>query len=518
MLRGLCAVASGVLIALCAGVASAGRPATANAGAVRESDQSVGDVRVMTVRRVFPAPTANLPIVATQLTGEGHLLSEALEASIWSNGDLDGVSGLASQQSLAETADDFVLEEGAYYQIDKVELVMAVLPNGPVEAQLRFFEDCNGKPGLQLASYPSTEAINIGTNPNFPGLTFYRFIFNDLGIFQAGGVRLWVSPLGSANGLYFWLTGNNGIIQGGPGQYRSAGYGYPDWTSVDDLCSQCFGICTDFNFRVCGKACWLNHDSSDYSPDGFPSQGFPGLPIYLSNSFDNFQIPPGEIVSVCRLEAWLATNCDPNRVYIELYENDCDSPSGIPLKLDRFTPGWQTPELVMDNGAPCLVQGLPVYKFVIECPGIELRDGQNYWLTVALHWFGSPHEHAIWLFGPEGDCEDLVDDAALGGGAEYLIQITEGRYRSDFLGVPYYAPISEVLNDDPQSVGFTESTLLDRRDFAFRLWTSKGTGQMLANDPRLMITGGSWDGALNPNETPPELPGNPPPTSPTGGR
>lgn len=518
MLRGLCAVAAGVSIALCVGVASAGRPTTAKIGSVQVSDPGVTDGRAMSIRGAFPAPTAQTPVVPTQLPSQSHLLSESEATAIWLNGEVDGVSGLASQLSLAETADDFVLEEGAFYQIDKVELVMAVLPNGPVEAQLRFFEDCNGKPGLQLGSYPSTEAINIGTNPNFPGLTFYRFIFNDLGIFQEGGVRFWLSPQGPANGLYFWLTGNSGIVQGSQGQYRSAGYGYPDWTSVDDLCSECFGICTDFNFRVCGKVCWLIHDNGDYSLDGFPSQGFPGLPIYLSNSFDNFQIPPGEPVTLCRLEMWLATNCDPNRVYIELYDNDCDSPSGTPITMDRNTPGWQTPERVMNGDLPRTVQGLPVYKFVVECPGLELRDGRNYWLTIALHWFGSPHEHAIWLFGPEGDCEEF-DAAALGGGAEYRILITEGRYRSDFLGVPYFAPISEILNDDPTAVGGDYPTMSKRRDFAFRLWTGKSSGQLFANDPRLMITSGSWDGQATVDEPPPELVNaQPGPPSPTGGR
>jgi hypothetical protein len=485
---------------------------------VQVSDPGAAEARAVSVRTVFPAPTAQIPVLPTQLPSQGQLLSESEATPIWLNGEVDGVSGLASQDTLAETADDFVLEEGAFYQIDKIELVMAVLANGPVGAQLRFYQDCNGKPGQPLGVYVSSEAINIGTNPNFPGLTFYRFIFDNLGIFQEGGVRFWIAPVGPSNGLYFWLTGNNGIVQGNQGQYRSAGYGYPDWTSVDDLCSQCFGICTDFNFRVCGKVCWLIHDNGDFSPSGFPSQGFPGLPIFLSNSFDNFQIPPGEPVTLCRLEMWLATNCDPNRVYIELYDDDCDSPSGTPITMDRNTPGWQTPERVMDGNIPRTVQGLPVYKFVVECPGLELRDGRNYWLTIALHWFGSPHEHAIWLFGPQGDCEE-DHDIALGGGAEYRILITEGRFRSDFIGVPYFAPISEVLNDDPTAVGGEYSNMLKRRDFAFRLWIGESSGQLFANDPRLMITSGSWDGQATAAEPPDELMNpQPGPPSPTGGR
>lgn len=525
MLRGLSAVVSGVLIALVAAFAFAGRPTNARSEAEGSPDRVLSEARKISVRQYFSSLTSHVPVTPTLQSSQGNLLGQLECTPIWSNGEVDGISGLASQQTLAETADDLVLEDGGFYQIDQIELVMAVLPNGPVSAQLRIFDDCNGKPAAQLASYPATDVTSLGTNPNFPGLTFYRFVFGDLGIFEPGGKRLWISPQGPATGLYFWLTSGSGLVQGVQGQYRSPAYGYPNWTDVDALCSTCFGFCTDFNFRVCGKVCWLIHDSGDFSKDGFVSRGFPGLPIYLSNSFDNFQIPPGENASLCRLETWIATNCNPNRIYVELYDNDCDSPSGLPVKLDVNTPGWQPPEQVFDDGQPCLVQGLPVYKIVFECPGVELREGRNYWLTVALHWFGSPHERAFWLFGPEGGCGQQMNQSTLGGGAEYRVDITEGRFRSDFLGLPDFTPISEILNDDSQAVGVGGSNEEDQRDFAFRLWIGTGTSTMLENDPRLMITSGPWNNPTAPVVLPAELHAllypptpTPPPASPTGGR
>lgn len=514
MLRAVCAVVTGTVIALAASAAFAQRPVNSKVRAIDVLDEPVGPSRVMSVRSRYPATS---PVTPTLLSGEGFLHSEGSGKPIWANGDLDGVSGLASQVSLAETADDLVLTEGFDYHIDQIELVMAVLPVGEVSAVLNVFEDCNGKPGALLATFPATEALNIGTNPGFPGLTFYRFVFGDLHLFQPGGVRWWLSPQGPDSGLYFWLTSGSGVVQGSQGQYRSAPYGFPDWTNVDETGSN-FGLCTDFNFRVCGKACWKVHDTGDFSLSGFSSQGFPGGMIYLMNSFDNFQIPPGDNVSICRIEAWLATNCDPDRVYFELYDNDCDEPSGLPLRIDHTSASWRDPEPVLQGEFPLLVEGLPVYKFVIECPGVELREGRNYWMTAALHWVGTPHERALWLFGPLGACSD-DPTVALGGGAEYRVEISEGRFRSDFLGVPYFAPISEVLNEDGDEVDLGISTDPSRRrDFAFRLWLSKATGDMLGN-PSFSIEGvGAWEGQLIDPETPlPSLPA-PPQGGPGGTR
>src|SRR5690606_38781249 len=208
----------------------------------------------------------------------------------------------------------------------------------------------------------------------------------------------------------------------------------------------------------------------------------------------------------------------PNRVYVELYDNECDEPTGPPpVRIDRTNAGWRQPQQLFDApDVPILVQGLPVYHFVVECPGIELRRGRNYWLTAALFWVGTPHDRALWLFGPRGGCGD--QSLALGGGAEYRIEITERRYRSDFIGIPYFAPISDVLNEDGTDVTLGGDRE-DMRDFAFRLWITEGSGQLLAGNPLFSIIGSAgWDGMMTPETPLPPPPPSPAPGGHQGGR
>lgn len=362
----------------------------------------------------------------------------------WDNGEYDGVSGLNSQQLSSEhgdfsaiVADDFFLKFGRCYWIEAIELDMAIFGVEVPEVILRLYNDCNGKPDTQFGEdFIEPFVENLGDLAGWPGFTHYRFTFRTE-LFEYGYQRLWLSPIGQGKGLYYWLTSNNGVVQGVQGQYQSANYGFGEWTDVDSLGVN-FDICTDFNFRLCGKCCWLIKDNTPHDLNGLSSIAFANGIVFGSRSVDNFQIPPGKDVEICKIEAWMATNCDVTRAFMEIYNNDCDSPVK-PAAITISDLGYEATGETYD--------GLPVYRFYTICPGIVLQGGQNYWLAMASIGVGTPHERAIWLFKALSDCH---------------INITEGQYKNIFLtGFQNFTPVSH-----PGLAG-------EPRDFAFRLYTAE---------------------------------------------
>ncbi|HBS28282.1 MAG TPA: hypothetical protein DEB06_02260 [Phycisphaerales bacterium] len=371
----------------------------------------------------------------------------------WDNGKSDGRNGLNSQvlyagargeQIMFESlvADDFFLQFGRCYWIDSIEVVMGVFGVSTPNVTLRVFEDCNGRPGIPVFDpLINPEMINEGPVPGWPGFTRYRFVFNT-DLFEYGYRRLWISPVGMGTGLYYWLTANNGVIQGAQAQYRSAQMGAPNWKDVDQLGSN-FGICSDFSFRICGKCCWLLKDNADYDTTGLPQATLAMGTVFGTRVVDNFQVPPGDDLVICRVEAWMATNCDPKRAFMEIYNDHCDAPTGYPLVL--ASPDY---EIVRVRGNVLIVQGLPVYRFSFTCPPITLTAGQTYWLSMAALGVGTPFEKALWLFKKKSECH---------------INISEGQFKSPFFAAfKSFTPVSH-----PGLAG-------EPRDFAFRLYGSEG--------------------------------------------
>jgi len=366
------------------------------------------------------------------------------DGCFWNNGGV-GDNGLQSQVVdgfSALVADDFLVKHGQSCWIDHFEVCFAVFGADIPEFSLSIHDDCNGKPG-ELVRGPF---IGVGTNegpiPEWPGFSKYRVRF-DAALFEAGYRRLWLVPRGLGKGLYYWLTANSPIVQGVQGQYRSAAYGVPDWTDTDDLGPN-FEECTDFNFRVCGKCCWLLQDNGDFDSSGLPSLALAGGAVFGSRSVDNFQVPPGEDVEVCRIEAWLATNCDPARAFFEIYKNDCDSP----VKPAAITVTGLHAERALDGSQqPLTVGGLPVYRLTATCPGVRLSGGRDYWLAIGAVGVGTPHERAVWLFKRKDGCH---------------INIIEGQFKNAFQsGFQSFTPVSH-----PGLAG-------EPRDFAFRLFVAE---------------------------------------------
>lgn len=396
------------------------------------------DLPPISLREMAPFPGPET-LGTQQFSSSGPLECRAW----WDNGAFDIVGALNSQelydanQNLifrALVADDFFLKFGHCYVIESVEVYFAIFGTpGTPNVELRIYDDCNGKPAAE-AYGPFGEATyeNFGPITAWPGFNLYRVRWT-LNRFEHGFRRLWIVPVGQGQGLYYWLTANNGGIQGVQGQYLSPQYGYPEWTDVDDVgdcpTDTCSLPCTDFTFRICGKVCWLLKDQSDFDLAGLSSIAFANNLLFGNRAVDNFQVPPGDVIELCRVEAWMATNCDPARAFMEIYENLCDAPAGAPIVLEdpEFELLCEAGAQSGDDCAPLLYDGLPVYRFSFTCPEVYLQPGRNYWLSLSALGVGSPHERAIWLFRQQSDCH---------------ICITEGRWRSLYLGFPDFTPVS----------------------------------------------------------------------------
>lgn len=385
----------------------------------------------------------------------------------WENGSFDGLNALQSQ-SLgsfnARAADDFILEAGRWHLTQTVKVCMAVSTNvaTPV-VELEIYDDCNGKPGTLRTTLTMPTATLLSTNVPFQGFNFYEFEF-EWSTFQLGDAdgcsRFWLSPFGRGTGGYFWATASNGTIQGAQGQFRSPSLGYADWTDGEDVVN--FRRCSDFCFSVCAKSCYTIKDQGDFDLSGLSSIKFPNVEGFDASAADNFQIAPSHSsVEICRIEAYLATNCDPTRVFAEILSNSCNLPNAVLYTL-------RDPEVIEQVGV--FYEGLQVYLFRFDMPaGVLLTGGNDYWLSLAALSGGTIFDRAVFLY------RNLVPGCM-------DIHISGGVYKNSLAGIDVYTPVS-----DPDLEGAA-------RDFAFRIY---GTALPLNVDRPQLPGDANNDGVVN---------------------
>jgi hypothetical protein len=377
---------------------------------------------------------------------------------IWDNGLPDNVKAVRSAEAPNGmhswyAADDFVLYPCRWNYIESIELYMAIGTDvvDPV-VDLRLYADCDGIPDKPDYTTFAGE-IGLGVpSVAFAGYNEHKITFHlDWWVFgnEDGCDRYWIVPVGRTNNTkYFWISTNVGPndkrVQGVQAHFKSPTTvpAYTEWTPYDDYnggCTgfpECEGDCLDFNFRICGKICALLKDQSNYDLDGEAATKFPNVND-TGMSVDNFQIPPGQGKNeICRIEAWLATNCNPNLVYGLLFENFCDKP-GDQITSLGFVDFYEATGETFD--------GLPVYKFVWFCTGIKLDKGRNYWFAPLASRGLNIGERSVWLFRERlEDCKD--------------IWITEGCYINWNDDYPKFRPVSYFT---PMNVPY---------DFAFKIW------------------------------------------------
>ncbi len=393
----------------------------------------------------------------------------------WDNGAADGLGALQSQtlgSFTARVADDYILSSGRWHMVTGFKVCMFVsLDVTTPNVSLEIYNDCNGKPGALATTLLSTNVQLLASNAPFQGFGLYEVTFNTSSFDLAdlnGCSRIWLSPFGTGTGTYFWASAGNGHVQGVQGQFKAAPYGYPSWTDVQ-LIDCCFTSCSDFCFKVIGDVCYTVKDQGEYELAGLPSIQFSNIDLDGARAADNFQISATEgVVAVCRVEGYLATNCDPKRVFAEIYADRCDQPTDVLFRLVN-------PVYTLQTGVT--YAGVPVYLFRWDLPaGVILQGGNNYWFAMAAQSTGSITDRAYFLFKKfHQNCLDIY--------------LTEGVYRNPFMGIDTFKPVSIATGTgDPLVPG-------PAREFAFRMY---GSQVPIAAHPTNVITGDvNGDGIVN---------------------
>lgn len=365
-------------------------------------------------------------------------------------------------------ADDFLLT-GDWFEIETVTVQMLVSDNVTPDVGLRFFSDCNGKPDEILDEFDAVNVTPLGaaTVPAWAGLmtfTVYEVEFRP-NVFVEGPRRLWLSPFGKGTGMYYWLGANDGLIQGVQGQLQLMEGGM--WKDAEQ-CSSCGVVpCSDYCFDIEGRICMLLKDNRE--PDftkGVASAGLTQDSEPILRAADNFQLPPGQLRKICRLELWFATNCPPDETYLELYANDCADPVLESREVLLDSNDEVALPFVIDTGEVLpspngFGSGLPIYKLVWTDIAKELEPGRNYWISPVAELKNQPGGQGAWILRQIYDCGD---ESLYPGGH---ICITEGQYLDIFFGIPDFIELSS----DPPLGGMPKT--MEPRDFAFVLWLDK---------------------------------------------
>ena len=377
----------------------------------------------------------------------------------WDNGPCDDVGALQSQFVTAQNkyqyvADDYMLKAGLYYYYDTISFefyvdnITSASVTGPVW-RLDLYKDCNGRPtGNPIETYSVFDKKDQGQSQAYANFHKWTVTFTGINRYESGhesdcttSKRYWLVPYGVGQGLYYWRTANAGVIQGAVAHYKNnfAG-GVPDWTESFNVC--CQPVCTDFCFSINGLVCCLLADNSDYELTGLGSLQS-NIIDYGTRAADNFQVPPGGCcVDICRIEAWIATNCDVQKIFGEIYNNDCNCPTDSTVALPQPIHTLLNP--IVTATGEFTTDNIPVYHVLFHDPGICLDPGQNYWLSVVARGSGQIGDIAYFLFKDHNlPCPILI---------------SEGKYKNCFIG-----PFEFTKTSDATVFGAA-------RDFAFRVY------------------------------------------------
>lgn len=396
----------------------------------------------------------------------------------WDNGVCDDVNALQSQEKDGKyqyVADDYVLKAGLYYYYDSISFDFYVnnTQTSPTW-KLDLYKDCDGKPsGAPVATYTTFDKKDQGVSGKFSNYHKWTVTFTNINRYEAGhesdcttAKRYWLQPRGVGTGIYLWRTANSGVIQGAVAMYKDNYVGgQADWTEVFNVC--CQPVCTDFCFHIDGLVCCLLHDNSNYELTGLGSLQS-NILEYGTRAADNFQVPPGGCcVDVCRIEAWVATNCDVKKIFGEIYNNDCNCPddgAGQPF----FT---LLKPIVTATGEVTVSDGIPVYHLLWQDPGLCLDPGQNYWFSAVMRGSGQITEVGYFLFKNHNITCDIL--------------ISEGKYKNCWIGPADFTKVS-----DPSVFGLV-------RDFAFRVYIKAPTCTAGSNTGSGCASDFNGDGFVN---------------------
>ncbi len=414
-------------------------------------------------RALDAVPLQRIDIESFGRSGESVLFAEPADSSgggtsvpWWDNGVCDNITAHLSQAGATDnfcTADDCFVKAGLYAFTDEVRVIFAVderydeLMNKP-SFKLTAYGDCNGQPDSSDIRYTVTDPeditfARIGDSP-WNGFDLWAVAF-DVNVFSAGYDRVWLCPQGCgelADGFYYWVSAGEGTIQGAMAHIKNNNEPWQDVLECD-----CPGICTDMCLTITGHVCCLLKDNAPFDPTGGgKSLQLFGAQVDTARAVDNFQVPPGATLQMCAFEAWMATNCPLDKIFLEIYANDCNMPAEkicvIDVTTDEDGDGKADYPIVTDTGLD--FNGCNIYRlWWPEISRVTLDPGRDYWISVVARGTGSILDKAFWMYKAADTCH---------------INITEGKVKDPFVdGLEEFTFVSVATSGSP-------------RDFAFRLY------------------------------------------------
>lgn len=327
------------------------------------------------------------------------------------NGQLSHLGG--GVPAGAKVADDFYLPPGAAYRLFGFTGAMLTNTLAPLrKARLEFYEDCDGMPALvafkvyQTQTVLSTESAGFGYD-----LVNYSFSFCDDPLTLDGDKTYWVSLIGLTDNQdgdsSYWVSATPSGAPGtamGSGPKKSFGlpgstwgnFVFEPWSEIDDCCLGC----VNFVYGLRGEVCpliWDNGGPDRTTPAAGVLSGINRAQFPPPRAADNFVIKPCTSTTVCMVETYIYTNCNPVAGFVELYANDCRRPIGTPL----FT---ATPTKVIPIGHSINVEGIeyPGYKLVFANLNWTLDAGKDYWVSSGAYASGGLNLRSYFAYA--ADC------------------------------------------------------------------------------------------------------------------
>lgn len=314
-----------------------------------------------------------------------------LSYCLWDNGMFDNGNAQASQvsapQGQPQTADDFYIEPNNIWRIDGIKATLISNTIFP-KARLELYDDCNGEPGTLIKYWDTLDVRPTGET--FEGLSVYSASFGLDSIRLFGGdqgATYWIVVQGLGLGgtladeVWYWATAGEHVIKGSSGRFRSVTLGFPRWTPLDSFSCGC----TDFAFGIMGEKCktLYKNDGPDFElePYGVLSQIHGSTTS--ARAADDFVVPPCGIEppTVCFLQAYVYSNCDPLRGRFEIYDSTCAGQSApVPNANPSFTAPFST---VIDMGLSVVINGEPMSTYCVQAWNLDwqLSPGRNYFVS-----------------------------------------------------------------------------------------------------------------------------------------
>lgn len=322
---------------------------------------------------------------------------------VWDNGEPpDTVVGVNAQVSSfghgagpgLKVADDMYLCPGRMHNIFFFSGEM--LTNTPPDlrkARLELFEDCDGLPaGDPILTLESTDWEEIA-GPTPDGFYLVRFDFDLCGerLWLEGGRAYWWSLIGLGTCLgddySSWvviptpITGRPPVKADGLDPYPCYPTQFNPWVTLDECCIGCVNM----SYRVVGTSCPIIWDNGPAltgpAANGVLSENL--SPTQLWRGADDFVVKPCEDVTICLIDAWIWSDCNPIHGFLEFYRNDCRKPGELFARL--------TDPEVIQTGYSAILDGRIRDGYVLrfEPPDFVLPGNQTWWISAGADRTGS---------------------------------------------------------------------------------------------------------------------------------